>query len=143
MAGALIALYEHKIFVQGVVWGINSFGERVMVFRDLPIANDRLDQMGVELGKVLAKAILAQLGKPEEVTGHDSSVRGSRFVPIHFRMLKFPSTDDRDYSLLSEVQEGVNMSVKLSTTKHINCNITGAPSRNKDREFRPNLGGFG
>ena len=56
--GALIALYEHKIFTQGVVWGINSF-----------------DQMGVELGKVLAKAILAQLEKPEDVTGHDSSVR--------------------------------------------------------------------
>ncbi|KAG6917385.1 phosphatidylinositol N-acetylglucosaminyltransferase subunit gpi1 [Tephrocybe rancida] len=57
--GALIALYEHKIFVQGVVWGINSF-----------------DQMGVELGKVLAKNILAQLGKPDDVKGHDSSTTG-------------------------------------------------------------------
>lgn len=57
--GALIALYEHKIFVQGMVWGINSF-----------------DQMGVELGKVLAKAILSQLGKPEDVKGHDSSTTG-------------------------------------------------------------------
>ncbi|KAH9918726.1 glucose-6-phosphate isomerase [Epithele typhae] len=57
--GALIALYEHKIFTQGVVWGINSF-----------------DQMGVELGKVLAKNILGQLGKPEDVTGHDSSTTG-------------------------------------------------------------------
>ncbi|KII84543.1 hypothetical protein PLICRDRAFT_179367 [Plicaturopsis crispa FD-325 SS-3] len=57
--GALIALYEHKIFVQGVVWGINSF-----------------DQMGVELGKVLAKAILAQLEKPDDVKGHDSSTTG-------------------------------------------------------------------
>jgi glucose-6-phosphate isomerase len=57
--GALIALYEHKIFVQGVVWGINSF-----------------DQMGVELGKVLAKAILAQLDTPEDVKGHDSSTTG-------------------------------------------------------------------
>ena len=55
--GALIALYEHKIFTQGVVWGINSF-----------------DQMGVELGKVLAKNILAQLGTPADVKGHDSSV---------------------------------------------------------------------
>ncbi|KAJ7219031.1 glucose-6-phosphate isomerase [Mycena pura] len=54
--GTLIALYEHKIFVQGVIWGINSF-----------------DQMGVELGKVLAKKILAQLGKPGDVQGHDSS----------------------------------------------------------------------
>ncbi|KAL5514467.1 GPI1 [Sanghuangporus baumii] len=57
--GALIALYEHKIFVQGAVWGINSY-----------------DQMGVELGKVLAKAILAQLGKPSDVKGHDSSTTG-------------------------------------------------------------------
>ncbi|KAJ3898034.1 glucose-6-phosphate isomerase [Lentinula edodes] len=57
--GALIAMYEHKIFVQGVIWGINSF-----------------DQMGVELGKVLAKNILAQLDKPEDVTGHDSSTTG-------------------------------------------------------------------
>jgi len=57
--GALIALYEHKIFVQGTVWGINSF-----------------DQMGVELGKVLAKKILAQLGKPDDVQGHDSSTTG-------------------------------------------------------------------
>ncbi|KAG9311536.1 Glc-6-P isomerase [Chiua virens] len=57
--GALIALYEHKIFTQGVIWGINSF-----------------DQMGVELGKVLAKNILSQLGKPSDVIGHDSSTTG-------------------------------------------------------------------
>jgi len=57
--GALIALYEHKIFVQGIVWGINSF-----------------DQMGVELGKVLAKNILNQLGAPEDVKGHDTSTTG-------------------------------------------------------------------
>ncbi|KAF9523746.1 hypothetical protein CPB83DRAFT_839492 [Crepidotus variabilis] len=48
--GALISMYEHKIFTQGVVWGVNLF-----------------DQMGVELGKVLAKNILKQLGKPEDV----------------------------------------------------------------------------
>lgn len=57
--GALIALYEHKIFTQGVIWGINSF-----------------DQMGVELGKVLAKNILSQLNSPSDVTGHDSSTTG-------------------------------------------------------------------
>lgn len=57
--GALVAMYEHKIFVQGMVWGINSF-----------------DQMGVELGKVLAKKILAQLEKPDDVVGHDSSTTG-------------------------------------------------------------------
>ena len=54
--GRLIALYEHKIFVQGVVWDIFSY-----------------DQWGVELGKQLAKAILPELGGDEEVTSHDSS----------------------------------------------------------------------
>jgi glucose-6-phosphate isomerase len=54
--GQLIALYEHKIFTQGVIWRINSF-----------------DQMGVELGKVLAKAIESELRQPAAVTAHDSS----------------------------------------------------------------------
>jgi glucose-6-phosphate isomerase len=57
--GALIALYEHKIFTQGVIWNINSF-----------------DQMGVELGKVLAKAILPELEGDETITSHDSSTNG-------------------------------------------------------------------
>jgi len=57
--GALIALYEHKIFTQGVIWNINSF-----------------DQMGVELGKQLAKRILPELAGEEKVTGHDSSTNG-------------------------------------------------------------------
>ena len=57
--GALIALYEHKVFVQGVVWGINSF-----------------DQWGVELGKQLAKTIHAELGAPGPVQGHDASTNG-------------------------------------------------------------------
>ncbi len=57
--GKLVAFYEHKIFVQGVIWGINSF-----------------DQMGVELGKVLAKAILPELSGDEPVTVHDSSTNG-------------------------------------------------------------------
>jgi glucose-6-phosphate isomerase len=57
--GSLIAMYEHKIFTQGVIWNINSF-----------------DQWGVELGKQLAKAILPELGGPGEVTGHDSSTNG-------------------------------------------------------------------
>jgi glucose-6-phosphate isomerase len=54
--GRLIALYEHKIFVQGVIWNINSF-----------------DQWGVELGKQLASAILPELEGDAEVTTHDSS----------------------------------------------------------------------
>ncbi len=57
--GALIALYEHKIFVQGIIWNINSF-----------------DQWGVELGKQLAKAILPELQGDETVKGHDSSTNG-------------------------------------------------------------------
>jgi glucose-6-phosphate isomerase len=83
--GALIALYEHKIFVQGVVWGINSFGGLIFVkLRSLEIHRGLsylfADQMGVELGKVLAKNILAQLEKPEDVKGHDSSVRYFTFI---------------------------------------------------------------
>ena len=57
--GALIALYEHRIFVQGVVWGINSF-----------------DQWGVELGKQLAGRILPELTAAGEATGHDGSTTG-------------------------------------------------------------------
>jgi glucose-6-phosphate isomerase len=57
--GMLIALYEHKIFTQGIIWDINSF-----------------DQWGVELGKQLAKAILPELEKPGVVTTHDSSTNG-------------------------------------------------------------------
>ncbi|MFC5847418.1 glucose-6-phosphate isomerase [Deinococcus petrolearius] len=54
--GALIALYEHKVFVQGAVWDINSF-----------------DQWGVELGKVLAGRIVPELGDTEPDLAHDSS----------------------------------------------------------------------
>jgi glucose-6-phosphate isomerase len=57
--GAIIALYEHKIFVQGVVWNINSF-----------------DQWGVELGKQLATSILHELNDVEPVETHDSSTNG-------------------------------------------------------------------
>ena len=57
--GSLIALYEHKIFTQGVIWNINSF-----------------DQMGVELGKQLAKVIEPELKGEELVSSHDSSTNG-------------------------------------------------------------------
>jgi glucose-6-phosphate isomerase len=57
--GQLIALYEHKIFVQGVIWNIFSF-----------------DQWGVELGKQLAGKILPELQNETPVTGHDSSTNG-------------------------------------------------------------------
>jgi len=56
MLGQLVALYEHKIFVQGVIWNINSF-----------------DQWGVELGKQLAKAIVPELQKDADISAHDSS----------------------------------------------------------------------
>lgn len=55
----LIALYEHKIFTQGIVWNIYSF-----------------DQWGVELGKQLAKKIEPEFEKPGPVTSHDSSTNG-------------------------------------------------------------------
>jgi len=67
-------MYEHKIFVQGVIWGINSFGESGIHLLLGTSIDSWIDQMGVELGKVLAKNILAQLEKPEDVKGHDSSV---------------------------------------------------------------------
>ena len=57
--GQLIALYEHKIFVQGVIWNIFSF-----------------DQWGVELGKQLANNILPELKNNEKVSSHDSSTNG-------------------------------------------------------------------
>ncbi|MFO7603224.1 MAG: glucose-6-phosphate isomerase, partial [Gammaproteobacteria bacterium] len=57
--GALIAMYEHKVFVQGVIWGINSF-----------------DQWGVELGKQLAKQILPELETEATVDSHDASTNG-------------------------------------------------------------------
>ena len=57
--GQLIAMYEHKIFVQGVIWNVFSF-----------------DQFGVELGKVLAGKILAELENSEKITSHDSSTNG-------------------------------------------------------------------
>lgn len=57
--GSMIALYEHKIFTQGVIWNIFSF-----------------DQWGVELGKQLAKAILPELEGEEAVSSHDSSTNG-------------------------------------------------------------------
>ncbi|OEK03260.1 glucose-6-phosphate isomerase [Roseivirga sp. 4D4] len=57
--GSLISMYEHKIFVQGVIWNIYSF-----------------DQWGVELGKVLAKKILPELSDNDQVESHDSSTNG-------------------------------------------------------------------
>jgi glucose-6-phosphate isomerase len=56
--GSLIALYEHKIFVQGVIWNIFSF-----------------DQWGVQLGKVLAKGVLDDLTAEDPELSHDSSTR--------------------------------------------------------------------
>jgi glucose-6-phosphate isomerase len=62
-------MYEHKIYVQGVIWNIFSF-----------------DQWGVELGKVLAKKILPELGTSGEITSHDSSTNG---LINYFKRLKF------------------------------------------------------
>ena len=59
MLGSLIAMYEHKIFVQGVIWNIFSF-----------------DQWGVELGKQLANQILPELADDEPISAHDASTNG-------------------------------------------------------------------
>jgi len=66
--GSLIAMYEHKIFVQGIIWNIYSF-----------------DQWGVELGKVLAKKILPELTSADAVATHDSSTNG---LINYFKRLK-------------------------------------------------------
>jgi glucose-6-phosphate isomerase len=66
--GSLIALYEHKIFVQGIIWNINSF-----------------DQWGVELGKQLAGRILPELTGAAPAGGHDSSTEG---LIAHLRALR-------------------------------------------------------
>ncbi|MBE9526917.1 MAG: glucose-6-phosphate isomerase [Proteobacteria bacterium] len=57
--GSILAMYEQKVFVQGVIWNINSY-----------------DQWGVEYGKVLAGKILEDLNVPGDVDGHDSSTNG-------------------------------------------------------------------
>lgn len=57
--GSLIAMYEHKIFTQGVIWNIFSF-----------------DQWGVELGKQLANKILPELTDDNQISSHDSSTNG-------------------------------------------------------------------
>ena len=66
--GSIIALYEHKIFVQGAIWNINSF-----------------DQMGVELGKQLARTILRELAGDEPALSHDSSTNG---LINHYKALR-------------------------------------------------------
>ena len=57
--GSLIAFYEHKIFIQGIIWNIFSY-----------------DQWGVELGKQLANNILPELESVKTVASHDSSTNG-------------------------------------------------------------------
>jgi glucose-6-phosphate isomerase len=67
--GALMAMYEHKIFTQGVIWNINSF-----------------DQWGVELGKQLAAKVFKQLRQGEEVNDHDASTNG--LINYYIRNIK-------------------------------------------------------
>lgn len=74
--GSILAMYEHKVFVQGIIWNINSF-----------------DQWGVEYGKVLAGQIENDLQEPGEVEHHDSSTNGL----INFRKnIYFNDLDKKD-----------------------------------------------
>ena len=57
--GKIVALYEHKVFTESAIWGINAF-----------------DQWGVELGKKLAKDLAGAVADPENYEGGDSSTRG-------------------------------------------------------------------
>jgi len=75
--GTLVALYEHSVFTQGTVWSIDSF-----------------DQWGVELGKVLAVAIISELeGEQEPALSHDSSTNA---LIRKYRTLKGQETSDGD-----------------------------------------------
>ncbi|MFO7871687.1 MAG: glucose-6-phosphate isomerase [Kiritimatiellia bacterium] len=71
--GALVAMYEHRVFTQGAVWNINSF-----------------DQWGVQLGKVLAGKILAEISSPKKPLQHDSSTNA-----LIERYREYQGTDDR------------------------------------------------
>ena len=70
--GSLVALYEHKVFVQGTIWNVNSY-----------------DQWGVELGKQLAKALLPKVEAIEPSTGNDASTLG---LLRHYHELRKRST---------------------------------------------------
>ncbi len=72
--GSLIAMYEHKIFVQGAVWNLNSF-----------------DQWGVELGKILARNILDEINNAEPVSNHDSSTNGLINYYLSLKPIKDPN----------------------------------------------------
>ena len=67
--GELIAFYEHKIFVQGVIWNVFSY-----------------DQWGVELGKVLANKILPELKNDEKIHSHDDSTNALINLYKEFRI---------------------------------------------------------
>jgi glucose-6-phosphate isomerase len=67
-AALLIAPYEHKIFVQGIIWNVNSY-----------------DQWGVDLGKQLANVIVPELETAAPVSSHDSSTNG---LVNHYKQLR-------------------------------------------------------
>ena len=88
--GSLIALYEHKVFVQGAIWQINSF-----------------DQWGVQLGKQLAKKIQSDLAHDEPESKHDSSTNGLiNYYKRHRNTVgnKLLSSDN-DWALLQKIME--------------------------------------
>jgi glucose-6-phosphate isomerase len=66
--GSLVALYEHKVFVQGAIWNVDSY-----------------DQWGVELGKQLAKALLPKVQGTSPNDGNDASTKG---LLAHYHKLK-------------------------------------------------------
>src|SRR5690606_2817332 len=78
--GNLIALYEHKIFVQGVIWNIFSF-----------------DQWGVELGKQLANKILPELETDEPIHAHDASTNG---LINQYKALRYLITQKRGAKII-------------------------------------------
>ena len=98
--GSLIAMYEHKIFTQGIIWNIFSF-----------------DQFGVELGKELAKNILPELSEKTKSSKHDSSTNG---LINYFKNIN--KTADNQHYFLQKIGSNRNL-ITLPTLPEIQINI--------------------
>ena len=98
--GSLIAMYEHKIFTQGVIWNIFSF-----------------DQFGVELGKKLAKTILPELSEKTKSSKHDSSTNG---LINYFKNIS--KTAENQHYFLQKIGANRNL-ITLPTLPEIQINI--------------------
>ncbi|MEL6177391.1 MAG: glucose-6-phosphate isomerase [Myxococcota bacterium] len=118
--GQLIALYEHKIFVQGIIWDIYSF-----------------DQWGVELGKQLAKAILPELQTPDVISTHDASTNGLIHLYKQWRNATTTIHDTKDKAMTRNLLEQLReMTTVVADTGELNAIQTYTP---QDATTNPSL----